>query len=160
MTYDIPCVNLGSDEKASLLSKEPVITSGEDVSRYLVDTRDDHDPALTFRSLFLGTIFAGLGAALCQVRDSHRNYWHILKRCCRQIYLFKPVQVTVSTVFLLLLIYSVGMAWAKFLPRGSLVEGTRLAPLKPILDFVNPGEFRIKEVRLHEYHTSSEICQC
>ncbi|OSX63951.1 hypothetical protein POSPLADRAFT_1138543 [Postia placenta MAD-698-R-SB12] len=127
MTYDIPCVNLGSDEKASLLSKEPVITSGEDVSRYLVDTRDDHDPALTFRSLFLGTIFAGLGAALCQ------------------IYLFKPVQVTVSTVFLLLLIYSVGMAWAKFLPRGSLVEGTRFAPLKPILDFVNPGEFRIKE---------------
>ena len=46
---------------------EPVITSGQDVSDFLIDTRDDGDPALTFRSLFLGTVFAGLGAALCQV---------------------------------------------------------------------------------------------
>ncbi|PIL26670.1 transporter [Ganoderma sinense ZZ0214-1] len=106
---------------------EPVITTGLDVSRFLVDTRDDGDPALTFRSLVIGTVFAGLGAALCQ------------------IYLFKPVQMTVSTVFLLLIIYTVGIVWAKYLPQASWVEGTRFAGLAPALHFINPGEFRIKE---------------
>ncbi|KAH7887105.1 OPT oligopeptide transporter protein-domain-containing protein [Phlebopus sp. FC_14] len=109
------------------VNAEPVVTTGADVSRLLVDMRDDEDPALTFRSLFLGTIFAGLGAALCE------------------IYTFKPLQVSVSTVFLLLLIYSLGMAWAKFLPRRSWVEGTWLEILGPLAEFVNPGEFRIKE---------------
>ena len=46
---------------------EPVITNGKDISRYIVDLRDDGDPSLTFRSIVLGTIFAGLGAALYQV---------------------------------------------------------------------------------------------
>ncbi len=54
-------------ESATPLGEEPVIHDGRDVSRYQVDVRDDGDPALTFRSLFLGTVFAGLGAALCQV---------------------------------------------------------------------------------------------
>ncbi|RPD55663.1 oligopeptide transporter [Lentinus tigrinus ALCF2SS1-7] len=115
------------DDDVQYVNGEPVITSGRDVSRYLIDVRDDGDPALTFRSLFLGTVFAGLGAALCQ------------------IYLFKPVQMSVSTVFLLLLIYSVGIAWAKYLPRKELVEGTRFARLAGVIDFINPGEFRIKE---------------
>ena len=47
---------------------EPVIRTGSDVSHFLVDVRDDGDPALTFRSLSIGTIFACLGAALCQAR--------------------------------------------------------------------------------------------
>ena len=55
-------------EDVRLVNGEPVITTGPDVSRFLIDTRDDGDPALTFRSLFLGTLFAGLGASLCQVR--------------------------------------------------------------------------------------------
>jgi len=46
---------------------EPVITTGADVSNYAVDARDDEDPALTFRSLLIGTVVAGLGAALSQV---------------------------------------------------------------------------------------------
>jgi hypothetical protein len=58
------------DEEVQLVNGEPVITTGRDVSRYAVDLRDDEDPALTFRSLTLGTVFAGLGAALCQVRIS------------------------------------------------------------------------------------------
>ncbi|KAH9890519.1 oligopeptide transporter [Cubamyces lactineus] len=115
------------DDEVQYVNGEPVITTGRDVSRYLVDTRDDHDPAVTFRSLVIGTVFAGLGAALCQ------------------IYLFKPVQVTVSTVFLLLLIYSVGVAWAKYFPRAEWVKDTRFARLGPVLHFINPGEFRIKE---------------
>ncbi|TFK82027.1 oligopeptide transporter [Polyporus arcularius HHB13444] len=115
------------DDEVEYVNGEPVITSGRDVSRYLVDVRDDGDPALTFRSLFIGTVFAGLGAALCQ------------------IYLFKPVQLSVSTVFLLLLIYTVGLAWAKYLPRKEWVEGTRFERLAGAIDFINPGEFRIKE---------------
>ncbi|KAH7929974.1 OPT superfamily oligopeptide transporter [Leucogyrophana mollusca] len=115
------------DDSVVFVNGEPVVTSGKDVSRYLIDIRDDGDPALTFRSLFLGTVFVGLGAALSQ------------------IYVFKPIQVSVSTVFLLLLIYTIGVAWAKFLPRRSWVEGTRLQALGPVIEFINPGEFRIKE---------------
>lgn len=47
---------------------EPIISTGRDVSRFVVDIRDDGDAALTVRSLFLGTLWAGLGAALYQVR--------------------------------------------------------------------------------------------
>ncbi len=54
-------------DEVVLVKGEPVITTGRDVSRFLLDTRDDGDPALTFRSAVLGTVFAGLGAALCQV---------------------------------------------------------------------------------------------
>ena len=65
-----------------------------------------------------------------------------------QIYLFKPIQVTVSTVFLLLLIYTIGKGWAMYMPKASWVEGTRFSGLAPVLHFINPGEFRIKEVRI------------
>ena len=54
-------------ESVLLVNGEPVIRSGEDVSNYLFDVRDDGDPALTFRSIVLGTVFAALGAAMCQV---------------------------------------------------------------------------------------------
>ncbi len=63
-----------------------------------------------------------------------------------QIYLFKPVQPVVSTVFLLLIIYTLGNAWAKFLPKREWVDGTSLAWLGPTLHFLNPGPFDIKEV--------------
>jgi len=62
-----------SDE-VLMVNGEPVIVTGLDVSRFQVDLRDDGDPALTFRSLFLGTVFAGLGAALGQVRP-YRELW-------------------------------------------------------------------------------------
>jgi hypothetical protein len=122
-------VELGQEDNdgVRLVNGEPVIQNGKDVSRFLFTTRDDGDPAITLRSVVLGTVFAGLGAAMCQ------------------IYLFKPVQVTVSTVFLLLLIYSVGQAWAAFLPRSSWVKGTRFAWLGPTLHVINPGPFGLKE---------------
>lgn len=106
---------------------EPVITTGRDVSHFAVDIRDDGDQALTFRSIVLGTLFAGMGAALCQ------------------IYLFKPVQLGVSTVFLLLLIYTAGNGWANLFPKRSWVEGTHFEKLGGILHFINPGPFSIKE---------------
>ncbi|KAG6887980.1 hypothetical protein C0995_011263 [Termitomyces sp. Mi166 len=115
------------DDEVIYLNGEPVVTTGRDVSRFLVDVRDDGEAALTFRSLFLGTVTAGLGASLYQ------------------IYLFKPVQMTVSTVFLLLVNYTIGTAWAAFLPRQSWVEGTRFRRLGSILRFFNPGPFSLKE---------------
>ena len=70
-------------EEVRLVNGEPVITTGRDVSRFLIDTRDDGDPAITFRSLFIGTVFAGLGAALCQVRPVYslclRHRWRYLR---------------------------------------------------------------------------------
>ena len=55
------------DDGVEYRNGEPIVTTGRDVSRFLVDIRDDGDEALTFRSLVLGTVFAGLGAALSQV---------------------------------------------------------------------------------------------
>jgi hypothetical protein len=49
------------------LNGEPIVTTGKDISRFVVDIRDDGDDALTFRSFVLGTILAALGAALSQV---------------------------------------------------------------------------------------------
>jgi hypothetical protein len=57
-----------TDEKPQCVNGEPVITNGRDVSRYLVDLRDDEDPPFTFRSVVLGTAIGGFGAALYQVR--------------------------------------------------------------------------------------------
>ena len=59
--------SLEDDSQPIFRNGEPVITVGRDVSRFVVDIRDDEDPALTFRSMFLGTIFAGMAAALSQV---------------------------------------------------------------------------------------------
>ena len=62
-------------DNTMLVNGEPVIQSGVDVSNFVVDDRDDGDVALTFRSFFLGTVTAGLGAALAQVEavnDSSR----------------------------------------------------------------------------------------
>jgi hypothetical protein len=56
-----------ANEKPLNVNGEPVITSGIDVSKYLVDLRDDEDPPFTFRSVVLGTVIGGLGAALHQV---------------------------------------------------------------------------------------------
>ncbi|KAK0470542.1 oligopeptide transporter [Armillaria novae-zelandiae] len=130
--------NQDFDSEISQLNDEAIVTSGQDVSLFVVDVRDDGDSALTFRSLFLGTVIAGLGAALCQAS-------HCFRLTFSRIYNFKPVQMSVSTVFLLLVLYSVGEAWAAFLPKRSWVEGTRLQRLAPMLEFINPGPFGLKE---------------
>ncbi|KJA25433.1 hypothetical protein HYPSUDRAFT_64638 [Hypholoma sublateritium FD-334 SS-4] len=115
------------DEPPVYHNGEPVITTGKDVSRFAVDVRDDGDAALTLRSLVLGTMFAGMGAALSQ------------------IYTFKPVQAGVSTVFLLLLVYTFGNAWARLFPKATWVDGTRFSRLSPVFRVINPGPFSLKE---------------
>ena len=77
--YNIDDNSLDDDSKPTCKKGEPVITTGFDVSRFVVDIRDDEDPALTFRSMFLGTMFAGMGAALSEV-----NFWQWQQQleCC------------------------------------------------------------------------------
>jgi len=58
---------LDSDE-VEYKNGEPIIATGRDVSRFVVDIRDDGDSALTFRSIFIGTVLAGLGAASSQAK--------------------------------------------------------------------------------------------
>jgi hypothetical protein len=60
-------VDRDTNEEPLYVHGEPIITSGRDVSKYLVDLRDDEDPPFTLRSIVLGTVIGGLGAALCQV---------------------------------------------------------------------------------------------
>ena len=67
--HNIDDNSLEDDSKPILHNGEPVITTGLDVSRFVVDIRDDEDTALTFRSMLLGTVFAGMGAALSQVSN-------------------------------------------------------------------------------------------
>jgi hypothetical protein len=72
LQYSIDDNPLEDNSKSIFHNGEPVITTGYwyDVSRFVVDIRDDEDLALIFRSMFLGTIFAGMGAALSQVSNS------------------------------------------------------------------------------------------
>jgi hypothetical protein len=55
------------DERPQYVNGEPVIKTGRDVSRYLIDLTDEQDPPFTFRSVLLGTVIGGLGAALYEV---------------------------------------------------------------------------------------------
>jgi hypothetical protein len=59
---------------------------------------------------------------------------------------FKPIVVGVSPVFLLLLVYTFGNLWAILFPRRQWVHGTRFEWLGPVLHFINPGDFKLKEV--------------
>ncbi|KAF8610390.1 oligopeptide transporter [Ceratobasidium sp. AG-I] len=113
-------------DTVKFVNGQPIIETGAHVSNFAVDDRDDGDPSLTWRSFWIGTIVAGLGAALSQ------------------IYIFKPIDVSVSGIFLLLLVYTIGNAWALFLPKPARFE-TRAPWLVPIVRFINPGPFGLKE---------------
>lgn len=46
---------------------EPIIVTGADAANYLLSLRDDHDPSLTFRSMFIGTLVSAFQAAMNQI---------------------------------------------------------------------------------------------
>ncbi|KAF4767263.1 hypothetical protein HAV15_009407 [Penicillium sp. str.  len=116
-------------------SADAVIITGADVAAHLLPMRDDFDPTLTFRAAILGS---GLAAFLAIMT---------------QIYAFKPTQVNISGVFLVLVSYFIGTAWAKFLPRGDEFEARwreQNGQIRPpwwitVIKFVNPGPFGLKE---------------
>lgn len=55
--------------------------------------------------------------------------------------------MSVSGIFLLLLVYTLGNAWALFLPKPATFE-TRTPWLVPVVRLINPGPFGLKEVNI------------
>ncbi|KAJ5238423.1 peptide transporter MTD1 [Penicillium chermesinum] len=113
------------DDKEEYVKGHPVIRNGLDVSKFLVSTRDDGDPSLTFRSIVLGTLFTALSSVITM------------------LYTFKPYQVQVSAVFLQLLVFVFGELWAVLTPSPDRFNSKWL---QATLRFLNFGQkFQIKE---------------
>jgi OPT oligopeptide transporter protein len=113
---------------------------------------------LTFRSFVIGTVVAGLGAALAEVSSWFMLTTSMSPRTTLQIYIYRPIDVSISAIFLLLFVFTIGKAWARFLPTGETFKHhSKLAWLAPIAHFVNPGPFGLKEVR-RESVWSSRLC--
>ncbi|KAH0284684.1 OPT superfamily oligopeptide transporter, partial [Aureobasidium melanogenum] len=112
-----------------------IIVTGADAAVHLLPMRDDGDPSLTFRGIFLASCLSAFQAVM------------------NQIYTFKPTSITIQGTFIVLIAYFVGNAWAKFLPRGDRhlarwrsSNGDNKPPLWiSFLVFVNPGPFALKE---------------
>ncbi|KAI0842029.1 OPT peptide transporter Mtd1 [Hypoxylon sp. FL0890] len=117
--------NSQHDDDVKYVKGHPVIRNGADVSRFLISGRDDGDPALTFRSIVLGSIFTALASVITM------------------LYTFKPSQVQVSFVFIQLLVFIFGEAWALTTPHPDRFKGKFL---RKLLRFLNSGQpFGIKE---------------
>ncbi|UKZ84010.1 hypothetical protein TrVFT333_011826 [Trichoderma virens FT-333] len=94
-----PLDNDEYDEKDNA-SDDVIIVTGADAAAHLLPLRDDGEPSLTFRSMFLATCLSAFQAVMSQ------------------IYQFKPTAATISGTFIVLIAYFIGNAWAAFLPRG------------------------------------------
>lgn len=68
-----------------------------------------------------------------------------LSAALAQIYIFKPVDVGVSGVFLLLFVYACGKVWEFLLP---FPKETQHQWLRALLTLLNPRPFGLKEVGL------------
>ncbi|KAF2220146.1 peptide transporter MTD1 [Elsinoe ampelina] len=113
------------DDEVEYVKGHAVINDGKDVSRFLISARDDGDPAFTFRSLLLGTAFTALSSVITM------------------LYVFKPLQMQVSAVFIQLLVFVLGEAWARATPRPDRIHWR---PAQVVLRFLNSGQpFGIKE---------------
>ena len=53
-----------------------------------------------------------------------------------------------------------GKGWAKLFPESSRVVGTRLESFAPVLHFINPGPFSIKEVKLEVSYLKKKLIIC
>ncbi|KAH7028129.1 OPT oligopeptide transporter [Microdochium trichocladiopsis] len=116
-------------------SEDAIIVTATDAALHLLPLRDDGDPALTFRSVFLASILACFQAVMFQ------------------IYMFKPTAITIQGTFIVLIAYFLGRGWAAVLPRGDKFEarwrergGQGKLPLHiAIIKFLNPGPWGLKE---------------
>ncbi|KAH9919806.1 OPT oligopeptide transporter [Fomitopsis serialis] len=110
----LPGVDSTPNETA--LPEEPRVQEPYEVALKVLTTVDYPElPAVTFRSIFLGLGFSAFGAVLAQ------------------IYYFKPQNLTVSALLLLILSFALGNAMHVALPS------------KGIFRWLNPGPFNIKE---------------
>ncbi|KXT14950.1 hypothetical protein AC579_4388 [Pseudocercospora musae] len=134
-----PLPETASNESPSLgedfVDDNVIIITGEDAAAYLLPMRDDGDPAVTLRSLFLATGLSAFQAVMTQ------------------IYNFKPTTVSIQGTFIVLIAYFLGKAWAFAFPRGDLHlarwQSKGLGGKPPlwisIASFVNPGPWTLKE---------------
>ncbi|KAK3294114.1 OPT oligopeptide transporter protein-domain-containing protein [Chaetomium fimeti] len=130
-----PAYDNDSSQEKDDGSEDVIIITGADAATHLLPLRDDHDPSLTFRSLFLATALSAFQAVMYQ------------------IYTFKPTQITIQGTFIVLIAYFVGQAWANILPRGDKLTarwrargGQGKLPFWILAaNFINPGPWRLKE---------------
>lgn len=116
-------------------SENVIIITGADAAAHLLPMRDDGEPALTFRSLFLASCLACFQSVMSQ------------------IYQFKPTEITITGTFIVLIAYFCGKAWATFLPRGDKLEarwrakGGQGDPPRwiKLVSFFNHGRWNLKE---------------
>lgn len=77
ITVGAPLTYEGSDtdgvEKERDL-RDPIIITGADAAHHLLPMRDDFDPALTFRSMFLATGLAAFQAVMYQIYMVRPHY--------------------------------------------------------------------------------------
>jgi OPT family oligopeptide transporter len=105
-------------------TREVLDTDG--IIRNAIDTTDNiHENAWTFRSVFLGIGLAIFGSVL------------------GEIYYFKPQTIVVNGIFLVMIAYVIAEAMDKAIPRHTDKPGLKW--LNPILWFLNPHPFNIKE---------------
>ncbi|KAJ4370267.1 hypothetical protein N0V86_009004 [Didymella sp. IMI 355093] len=112
-----------------------IIITGADAAAHLLPMRDDQEPALTFRSIFLATILSAFQAVVYQ------------------IYQFKPTAITIQGTFIVLMAFFLGNAWAKLLPRGEKFEARwraaggvgKVPTYIRVISFFNRGHWNLKE---------------
>ncbi|CAG8214265.1 unnamed protein product [Penicillium olsonii] len=123
-------------------TRDTIIVTGADVAAHLMPMRDDHDTAITFRAIFLGSVFVAFSAGL------------------GQIYNFKPGGSSLASSLILIFVYVLGTAWANVLPDANKFENRwrarrgqgKTPKWISALRFLNPGPFGIKE------HAAIMIC--
>lgn len=68
----VPVYNADADEDFyddGETRNDTVIVTGADAAKHLLPMRDDGDPSLTFRSIFLATILSGFQATMSQIYE-------------------------------------------------------------------------------------------
>lgn len=65
----VPVYNADDDYDDSETRHDTVIVTGADAARHLLPMRDDREPSLTFRSIFLATILSGFQAVMSQIYE-------------------------------------------------------------------------------------------
>ncbi|KAI1861989.1 uncharacterized protein JN550_010620 [Neoarthrinium moseri] len=125
----------GEEPKKDGDGEDVIIITGADAAKHLLPLRDDHEPVLTARSIFLATVLSAFQAVMYQ------------------IYMFKPTTITISGTFIVLISYFVGKAWAAFLPRGDRLEARwrakggqgKIPKYISLISFFNHGPWNLKE---------------
>lgn len=64
-----PLYNADEDYGDDVTRHDTIIVTGADAAQHLLPLRDDGQPSLTFRSIFLATILSGFQAVMSQIYE-------------------------------------------------------------------------------------------